>query len=144
MVTGPAQSERLVKAAYIAICQVADMDRAVTFYRDVLGLTPGYTTPYWSDFTLGEFRIGLHPPFNGAEPPDARPKKGWILGIETDDIRALRRRLEAAGAAITGEWHDTPVGVILDFADPDGNPIQAMQRGIRAAEVARAGESVRR
>ena len=33
-----------------AIKFVADMDRAVAFYRDTFGLTLRFSTPFWSEF----------------------------------------------------------------------------------------------
>lgn len=110
-------------------CPVTDMKRASAFYREVLGLKPGTQSPYWSDFHVGQHRIGLHP---GA--PEATPKGGWRLGLLTDDLRALRQRLEEAGATLLDDYHETPQGVVLTFADPDGNPIQALQRGSRLSE----------
>lgn len=40
---------------------VADMDRAVKFYRDVLGLPLKFQSPGWSEFETGETALGLHP-----------------------------------------------------------------------------------
>ncbi len=129
-------SERAaVQCVYTVICQVSDMDRSVTFYRDVIGLAPGHVTPHWSDFKVGDIRIGLHPPFDGAEPPFSVPNKGWILGLEVDDLRALRSQLERAGAEFSREFHDIPGGTLLDFRDPDGHPIQAIQRGVSAKDL---------
>ena len=107
------------------------MDRAVAFYRDVLGLTPRHTTPYWSDFTLEGIVIGLHPPFKGAT---AEVANGWILGLATDDVLALKAALVAAGGGV-GELHDVPGGVVLEFGDPDGNRIQAIQHGATVASL---------
>ena len=109
----------MVKGVSVVLCQVADMDRAVAFYRDVLGLHAGHVTPYWSDFEAGSIKIGLHPPFKGSIPPFAVDGKGWIVGLETEDIRALKARLVEFGASIRRDLHDIPGGVILDFADPD-------------------------
>ncbi len=120
----------MITSVNTVICQTSDMDRSVAFYRDVLGLTPGHTSPYWSDFKVGDTRIGIHPPFEGSQPPFATQGKGWVLGLATDDIRGLRAKLEAAGAAITGDWHDTPSGVIFEFLDPDGHTLQAIQLGL--------------
>jgi predicted enzyme related to lactoylglutathione lyase len=126
----------MVKGVSTVLCQVADMNRATAFYRDVLGLTPGVSSPYWSDFQLGSVKLGLHPPFEGSEPPYALPNKGWILGIETDDIRGLRQRLVAAGGWVSSGFHDIPGGVVMDFRDPDGNPLQAVQHGVSAKDLA--------
>ncbi len=40
---------------------VADMDRAVKFYRDTMGLTLKFQSPGWSEFITGETTLGLHP-----------------------------------------------------------------------------------
>lgn len=118
-----------------AICQVEDMDRSVAFYRDLLGLRAEHVTPYWSSVFAGSFRIGLHPAFEGSMLPYAEPGKGWTVVLSVDDIAGLRAKLEAAGVLIRGDYHDTPGGVILNFVDPDGHNLQAMQEGAKAAEV---------
>src|SRR5882762_8147737 len=40
---------------------VADMDRTVKFYRDVLGLPLKFQSPGWSEFVTGETILALHP-----------------------------------------------------------------------------------
>jgi catechol 2,3-dioxygenase-like lactoylglutathione lyase family enzyme len=40
---------------------VADMDKAVKFHRDVLGLTVKFELPGWSEFATGETTLALHP-----------------------------------------------------------------------------------
>jgi len=40
---------------------VADMDRTVNFYRDVLGLPLKFQSPGWSEFVTGETILALHP-----------------------------------------------------------------------------------
>jgi lactoylglutathione lyase len=44
-----------------AIKFVADMDKAVKFYRDVLGLKVKFESPRWSEFVTGETTLALHP-----------------------------------------------------------------------------------
>jgi predicted enzyme related to lactoylglutathione lyase len=115
------------------ICQVSDMDRGVAFYRDVLGLAPGYTSPHWSEFKMGETRIGLHPSFDGS--PVQPNGQGWVLGVATEDIRSLRSSLEKAGVYVGSNYHDTPSGAVMDFRDPDGNALQAIQVGAKARDL---------
>ncbi|HTQ11224.1 MAG TPA: VOC family protein [Fimbriimonadaceae bacterium] len=115
----------------MALCQVSDMNRAVGFYRDALGMTPGIQSPYWSELTLGDFKIGLHPPFKEGPTEVGR---GWILGIAADDLRALRATVESAGGKCGG-YHDVPGGCVLDFSDPDQNPIQAFQPGVTSQQL---------
>ena len=122
----------MVKALSTMLCQVANVELAAGFYREVLGLKPGHLSPYWADFDIpGGVKIGLHPPFAGGTLANG---SGWILGIEVDDIVGLRKTLEDAGYAVGG-YHDVPGGVVIDFADIDGNPIQAIQTGIVAKDL---------
>ena len=121
----------MVKKVNTILCQVSDMDRAVAFYRDQLGLTPGITTQWWSSFSVGGVQIGLHPPFEG---DNREAGKGWILGLEVEDLRLLRAKLEAEGTKCA-DYHDIPGGCVMDFADRDGNAIQAMQTGISAKDL---------
>jgi len=121
----------MIKNIGIALCQVWDMDRAVAFYRDVLGMKPGVVSPYWSDLTVGDFKVGLHPPFKDGPTELGR---GWILGIEVDDLRGLRAVLEQAGTKCGG-YSDVPGGCVMEFTDPDGNPIEAMQAGVSSKDL---------
>jgi len=40
---------------------VADMNKSVKFYRDVLGLKLKFESPGWSEFVTGETTLALHP-----------------------------------------------------------------------------------
>lgn len=40
---------------------VSDMDRAVRFYGEVVGLTLKFQSPGWSEFSTGETTLALHP-----------------------------------------------------------------------------------
>jgi lactoylglutathione lyase len=44
-----------------AIEFVADMNRAVEFYRDVIGLPLKFESPSWSQFATGDATLALHP-----------------------------------------------------------------------------------
>ncbi|MFN8139182.1 MAG: VOC family protein [Fimbriimonadales bacterium] len=102
----------------------ADMDTAVAFYRDVLGLTPKMVSPYWSEFDVNGTRLALHPGANGSV-------GGWTTCLATEDLAALRERVKAAGSPQIGEYHQTPGGVIFEFHDLDGNQLQAIQNGTK-------------
>lgn len=99
------------------------MAESVRFYRDVLGLPLEFESPHWTQFALGSIKLGLHPPLV-AGPTHA----GIILGIQVDDLDALRVALTAAGSRMDAEYHETPNGMTLTFEDPHGNWIQAIQR----------------
>jgi predicted enzyme related to lactoylglutathione lyase len=110
---------------------VQDMSRAVAFYRDVLQLPLEMESPGWSQFALGNgLWLGLHP---SREP--AEPSRGWLPGFEVSDIQDTKQRVQASGSEITGDYHDIPGGVVIEFADPDGNKLNASQMGISCADL---------
>lgn len=125
----------MIRGLHTVLVQTTDMARSQAFYRDVLGLAPGHQSPYWSDFALGELRLGIHPVWHGNPDPPVVEFKNAVLGVEVDDISELRRTLLAAGDYVRGEYHDTPGGVILNFVDPDGNNWQAIQPGRSARDL---------
>ncbi len=92
----------------------------------MLGLTLDNQSPHWTDFLVGGVRIGLHPPF--AETVEST-NAGWILCLQVTDIRALRSKLIDSAVTVSN-YHDTPAGAILDFCDPDGHSLQAIQPGV--------------
>lgn len=112
---------------------VADMDRGVAFYRDTLGLELVYGSPFWSSFRLGDGLLGLHSALEGIE-PGGETGKGWMLPLQVENVQRLKAHLEASGVAV-GEYHETPSGLLFGFEDPDGNPIQAIQVGIRLSSL---------
>src|SRR5205809_7469445 len=109
-----------LKLAY-AIHFVADMDRAVAFYRDTLSLPLKFASPFWSEFATGETTLALHPA--SAE----NPAGGVQLGFTADDLADFYARRDALG---------------LDFIQPptemDGVHI-ARFRDIDGAEISVSG-----
>jgi len=109
---------------------VADMDRAVLFYRDVLKLEVVERSDHWSALELGGTRIGLHWT-GGAEVPgvprDAHgARTGGTLTLRTTSIRSEREHLEAHGVTVLGA-SDNDWGKVLVFEDPDGNVLKLME-----------------
>ena len=66
-----------------AIAFVADMDRAVAFHRDVLGLALRFASPFWSEFATGDVTLALHPA--SAENPTGKVQ----LGFAVEDVASL-------------------------------------------------------
>ena len=103
---------------------VSDMDRAVRFYTETLGLTlkarggPGYAA---LDGGKG-FEIGLH----GVHPGGPRPGPGGSMsvGFYVDEpIGQVAERLRAAGVAVDGPKAGGGPIQLAHFGDPDGNPL---------------------
>jgi len=101
---------------------VSDMKRSQAFYRDVLGLKPKHEHAEWTEYELaGGPSLALHPGLK------ARPQGGAVLGVEVEDIKEARKKLEAAGVKVPHDFHGIPGGVILDILDPDGYTIELVQ-----------------
>lgn len=103
---------------------VRDMDRAVAFYRDVLGLTMVRRFgDEWSEFDGGGVRLALHGTGGGAQPPH-----GGTAVFRVDDLDAAKLALEAGGVRF-----DEHVGEVAgrarfaSFEDPDGNSVQIIE-----------------
>ena len=100
-----------------AIKFVSDMDSAVRFYRDTLGLTLGLQSPFWSEFDMGETKLALHP----ASPEN--PPGTVQLGLGADDVDLFYERGEANGLRFTQPPKDVHGTRIARFLDPDGAEI---------------------
>ncbi|MBG7700051.1 VOC family protein [Streptomyces sp. MC1] len=124
---------------------VDDHDKAIAFYRDVLGLEirndVGFEGMRW--VTLGsplqpDVEVVLEPPDAS---PDASPAdkqalnellaKGLLRGVifTTPDCDALYERVRESGADVLQEPMDQPYGVRdCAFRDPAGNQLRFIER----------------
>lgn len=101
---------------------VADMDRAVAFYRDTLGLEVLEHDGDWSEVTAGDQRIGL----NASESPAGDGGAVIAFGVEGDIADAVKT-LEADGVEFAGGLSEHPWGSIAPFKDSEGNDLQLYQ-----------------
>jgi catechol 2,3-dioxygenase-like lactoylglutathione lyase family enzyme len=95
-----------------------DTDRAVAFYREVLGLppselndaeveTPNVTLSFWNPESQG---VPFQPNTAG-------------FAVRVADVEEARRELEAKGVEFMGETFDSGVCHMGFFEDPDGNVV---------------------
>jgi catechol 2,3-dioxygenase-like lactoylglutathione lyase family enzyme len=99
-----------MRLAY-AIKFVADMDKAIAFHRDVLGLKVKMQTPFWSELDTGETTLALHP----ASPE--HPAGAVQLGYSVSDLDGLYGAREAKGLTFTAApklEHGTRLARFLD------------------------------
>lgn len=110
--------------------KVADLERAVTFYRDVLGfeLTQRYGREA-AFLAAGDYHhhVGLNVwESRGGSPPPPGTTGLYHFAIRYPTRAALAdalRRLEAAGVPLTGA-SDHGVSEALYLSDPDGNGVE--------------------
>ena len=97
---------------------VTDMQRAVSFYRDVLGLDVMDHDGDWSEVTAGDQRIGL----NASESPSG--DGGAVIAFAVGDLDGTVSELTGRGVEFVDGVSEHPWGRIAPFKDPDGNDLQ--------------------
>jgi predicted enzyme related to lactoylglutathione lyase len=94
---------------------VADMDRAVKFYRDVLGLPLQFQSPGWSQFLTGETTLGLHPA------SQKNPAGSVELGFNVSNLEKFHQEMTAKGVQFSMPPTKQDFGgVLAQFVDSEG------------------------
>jgi lactoylglutathione lyase len=103
-----------MKLSYV-IKFVADMNRAVKFYRDVLGLQLKFESPGWSEFVTGETTLALHP-------ASVKNPAGAIeLGFRVPDLSQFYEDMRAKGVQFSMPPTKQDFGgVLAQFVDSEG------------------------
>jgi catechol 2,3-dioxygenase len=106
--------------------EVRDVDRAIEFYRDVLGLDVTDRAGNYAFLTYGGHHHDVALQGVGADAPGPGPGVGlYHAAFEVDDPDALRqthRRLRERGVAVSPVDHG--ISKALYFDDPDGNGLE--------------------
>ena len=105
------------------VLYVRDMEQAIHFYRDVLGLELDFESAGWTTFRTGGCTLALHATERrerGRGEPDPT-----FLVAEAD---AERERLAAAGIDVTEIREPVPGVRVFDARDPEGNRISLESR----------------
>lgn len=105
-----------MRIAY-AIKFVGDMDKAVKFYRDTLGLDLKFQSPFWSEFATGETILALHPASSD------NPAGGMELGVSVDSLANFYARRDELGISFTAPPKEMHGVHIARFRDVDGAEI---------------------
>jgi methylmalonyl-CoA/ethylmalonyl-CoA epimerase len=106
---------------------VADFDRGVAFYRDVLGLPFLFAAPpQMAFFMCGAVRLLV-----GVLAPGQAAQRGSAIYFKVPDIEAVHTELAAKGVVFTQAPQlvhrtDTSALWLAQFTDPDGNQLALM------------------
>ncbi len=104
--------------------KVTDLDRAVAWYRDVLGIEPGPRLGDWQVLDVGgDVTLALHLFDRAGADVNA------VVVLAVDDLNAAIDQAVAHGAQpIDPDVTNTGDRLFTTFADPDRNHVQLIER----------------
>jgi catechol 2,3-dioxygenase-like lactoylglutathione lyase family enzyme len=122
-----ATTRRLIEGGNATI-YVSDMDRAVRFYTETLGLTILYRAgDHFAMVDAGRgLQLGLHPAGPASPRPGARGSISVGLTV-TAPIEQVVTTLKARGVQFHGPIKDDSAVRLAFFGDPDGNDLYLCQ-----------------
>ncbi len=130
--------KRLVEQLDLTYYWTADMDRAVAFYRDVLGLSLiRHDGEAWAQFDAGGRRFALH----GVGEGQSVAPGGATAVFSVKDLEAARATLMERGVPVVHEGDVQGFARFLSIHDPDGNTVELIEYAHPQAE---SGQEVHR
>jgi len=121
------------KVDYVMVL-VSDMNRAIQFYRDKLGLPLKFESPNWTEFQSGATTLALHGGGVKAGHPvhgDGKEKfaGSCSIGFNVEDLNQAYQALQGKGVKfIMPPTQQDKEGIKLAVClDPDGLPISLAQ-----------------
>lgn len=110
-----------VKKFSSAYYVVKDMDQAVSFYQDVLGLDVKFRDgDRWTQFDVNGVAVALADPSEGTVPPGG----GGTVVLEVDDLADMRTKLTESGVQVNDIVSMGDHGSYFTATDPAGNVVQ--------------------
>jgi catechol 2,3-dioxygenase-like lactoylglutathione lyase family enzyme len=120
-----------VRISY-AIVIVSDMNKAVLFYRDVVGLTLKFQSPGWTEFLTEGATLALHASQpHGDDPQDLQAGR-CRPGISVPNLDEFHQKMIAHNVPCVQEPKEVFGARIAQYSDPDGLTISVSEeRGVR-------------
>jgi lactoylglutathione lyase len=106
-----------------AIVFVSDMDRAVAFYRDVIGLPLRFESPGWTEFATDGATLALHRSDVPGDPDgdaDHLPAGRCRPGFQVPDLDEFHEKMLAHGVECVQSPKDVFGARVAQYRDPDG------------------------
>ena len=103
---------------------IKDMDRAVAFYTDTLGLVLQQKDEHLSILDAGTAQFWLLD-YQGRLEPRGGPTQ--VIFFVADGIEAYERRVRDAGCSFREELHEDRLGRLFIFLDSEGNSVEIRQ-----------------
>ena len=106
-----------------AIIFVSDMQRSVSFYREVLGLPLRFESPEWTEFATDGATLALHAserPPSDEDDPQETPAGRCHPGLSVPNLDAFHQRMVERGVPCLQEPKDIFGTRMAQYVDPDG------------------------
>ncbi len=108
--------------------QTENLDRALKFYRDVLGLKLLVQNEEWVEFNVGGQRLALRQVDSMLSLTDSpNPSGGAMVWLEARPIELALAHLKNNKIKVIKQLDTFSYGKTATFADPDGNLIGLYQ-----------------
>ena len=122
------ESPTIVTGVDFVSIPTRDLDRAVAFYGETLGLPRSVYMPErnYAEFETGAVTFSIVDPERmgiGSFRPNANH-----FALHVEDVAAARASLEERGLEFMGDIFDTGVCHMAFFTDPDGNALMLHHR----------------
>ncbi|MDH3283735.1 MAG: VOC family protein [Acidobacteriota bacterium] len=127
-----------------AIVFVSDMQRSVSFYRDVIGLPLRFESPEWTEFATEGATFALHASHgSGTDEEDSEHLRAGRCrpGLAVPDLDAFHGRMVRSDVPCIQEPKETFGARIAQYADPDGLSISVSEERKDAAPQSGAEET---
>ncbi len=119
--------QQLVTGVDFVSVPTRDLEQAVAFYGDTLGLRRSVFIPErgFAEFETGNLTLSVIVPERmGMEHFVSRAP----IALHVDDVEADRARLQTAGVEFHGDTFDSGVCLMAFFSDPNGNALMLHHR----------------
>lgn len=114
-----------------AIIYVSDMERSVSFYRDVIGLPLSFQSPKWTEFSTDGATLALHIA-DTSHPAEIRPDPSapgqCQPGIEVDSLDVLHSRFIEKGVTCVQLPTSSHGTRFARYLDPDSLGITVSEK----------------
>ena len=112
---------------WLTMIRVSDMDKALRFYSEILGLPVVLDAREFNHAEVGPdeplAKIGLH-----ATGKKSKRKRRTGIVFDTDNIYTFYETLKKRGVKFTLKPTKMPWGgIVADFLDPDNNELEVVQ-----------------
>ena len=117
------------KIAFISY-SVANLEKSIAFYRDLLGLKLLFIKAAWAEFDIDGQRLAVHEEENKTR---LDKHSGATVYLEVNPIEDTVESLQSRGVIFHGEIESYSYGKLILFSDPDNNPLGLYEPPLKGA-----------